>query len=61
MVSLTQVLQHLMKNIFQLNLENVLFIEDRIYAMLDKLKKSNHNDEQGTIIELCEDWWEMLR
>ena len=29
--------------------------------MHDMLKKSNYMEYSGSIIELCEDWWEMLR
>jgi hypothetical protein len=29
--------------------------------MHEKLKAQVKVDDQGTIIELCEDWWEMLR
>jgi len=44
-----------------INLENVLFIEDRIFLMYEKLKSQNYLDESQKIIELCEDWWELLR
>ncbi|CDW88680.1 UNKNOWN [Stylonychia lemnae] len=44
-----------------INLENVLFIEDRIFLMNEKLKSANYLEESQKIIELCEDWWELLR
>lgn len=44
-----------------INLENVLFLEEKVSSLSEKLKKANHSEEQGAIIEICEDWWEMLR
>ena len=53
----------------QLNLENVLYVEDRLSSINDLLKAilpssasviENQNTSMG-IIELCEDWWEILR
>jgi len=44
-----------------INLENVLFIEDRIHLMYEKLKSPNYIEESQKVIELCEDWWELLR
>ena len=47
--------------LLQINLENVLFVEDRISLMHDKLKSPGFAEEGGRIVELCEDWWEILR
>ncbi|TNV84989.1 hypothetical protein FGO68_gene2181 [Halteria grandinella] len=51
-----------------LNLENVLYIEDRLSTMCELLKviqapSANPTSQQActSIIELCEDWWEALR
>ena len=44
-----------------LNLENVLFIEEKLSMISEKLKKVKHEAESSAIIELCEDWWEMVR
>jgi hypothetical protein len=38
-----------------LNLESVLFIEDRLYCIYDKIK------EESSVVEMCEDWWEVAR
>ncbi len=37
------------------NLENVLFLEDRIWLISEKIKNSH------SVLDLCEDWWELLR
>lgn len=37
----------------------MLFIEDRIYLMSESLKRDM--GEGTKIVELCEDWWELLR
>eukprot|EP00347_Sterkiella_histriomuscorum_P008362 403345391 len=44
-----------------LNLENVLFIEDRLHLVYERLRSNNYLEETFKIIELCEDWWELLR
>jgi len=44
-----------------INLENVLLVEDRISLMHDKLKSPNYMEEGARVVELCEDWWEILR
>jgi uncharacterized protein (DUF1499 family) len=50
-----------------LNLENVLYIEDRLSTMSELLKVIQSPPSAASIqactsiIELCEDWWEALR
>lgn len=39
----------------------MLFIEDRIYQMNEKLRLINFIEEGQKLVELCEDWWELLR
>ena len=39
----------------------MLLVEDKLCKISDMLKKNSHIKEQSTIINLCEDWWEMLR
>ena len=38
-----------------------MFIEDRLGQMQDRLKVVNYQEEGQRIVELCEDWWELLR
>ena len=37
----------------------MLFIEDRVFHMNERLKQSNFLEETQKVIELCEDWWEL--
>lgn len=39
----------------------MLFLEEKVSQMNEKIKKNNCDEETTSIIELCEDWWEMLR
>jgi len=44
-----------MKDQILLNMENVIFFEDRIWAIGENLRK------QESTLEICEDYWEMIR
>ena len=39
-----------------MNLENLLFLEDRLQALAHL-----HTKEPSATIEACEDWWDVVR